>query len=51
MTKLQVPFTVLFGFFSSVSEPAVWKSPQKIQEQQRVAEALGGVHELLYVLL
>lgn len=36
---------------SSISESALWKPVKKIQEQQWVAEALGGIHQLLYVLL
>lgn len=46
-----VHFTGLFAYVWSVSESAVRKSPKKIQKQQRVAEALGGIHQLLYVLL
>lgn len=33
------------------SEPTFWKPPAKIQKQQWVAEALGGVHQLLHVFL
>lgn len=32
-------------------EPAVWEPAAEVQEQQRVAEAVGGVHQLLPVLL
>lgn len=34
-----------------LSEPAVWEPAEEIQKQQRVAEAVGGVHKLLPVLL
>lgn len=34
-----------------LSESVVWESAEEIQKQQWVAEAVGGVHELLPVLL
>lgn len=35
----------------AVSEPAVGVSTEEIQEQQRLAEALGGLYQLLPLLL
>lgn len=32
-------------------ESAVWEPAEEIQEQQRVAEAVGGLHQLLPLLL
>lgn len=32
-------------------EPAVWKPAEKVQEQQRLAKTLGGVHQLQPLLL
>lgn len=32
-------------------EPAVWKLTAEVQEQQRLAEAVGGLHQLQPVLL
>lgn len=34
-----------------LSEPAVWELAEEVQEQQRMAEAVGCVHQLLLVLL
>lgn len=34
-----------------LSEPAVWEPAEEVQEQQRVAEAVGSLHQLLPVLL
>lgn len=45
-----IPFVLLTGP-TCLSESAVWEPAKEIQKQQRVAEAVGGVHELLPVLL
>ena len=34
-----------------LSEPAFWIPAEKVQEQQRLAETLGGLHQFLLVLL
>lgn len=34
-----------------LSEPALWELAEKVQEQQWLAEAVGGIHQLLPVLL
>ena len=49
------PFTIFSGpfsvLFSTRPEPAVGVPPEEVQEQQRLAEAVGGLHQLLPVLL
>ena len=41
-----------FSLFAARSgEPAVWLPSAQVQEQQRLAEALGRVHQLLPLLL
>lgn len=40
-----------YFFFNFHKEPTVWESAEEIQEQQWLAEALGGLHQLQSVLL
>ena len=37
--------------FHSTLEPALWVLAEEVQEQQRLAEAVGRLHQLLLVLL
>lgn len=47
---LGVPICVPYSH-TCLSESAVWEPAEEIQKQQWVAEAVGGVHKLLPVLL
>lgn len=46
MARIRVP-----DASTCLSEPAVWELAEEVQEQQRMAEAVGRVHQLLPVLL
>ena len=50
----KLPPVVVFsncGVYGFVSEPVEWLPTTQIQEQQRLAEAVGGLHQLLSLLL